>query len=76
MILVFNPQDFNLRGGKVNRSSAEGALVEAPQGAEKGGARPLPAGGGIWEGLDPCVRPLPQKFFIIWPQNGASWCGI
>ena len=66
--------DFSLRGGKVDRSSAEGALVEAPK---------APRGWGYGEGVPPLVGegseervdPLPRNFYYL-PQNGVFWCCI
>jgi len=58
--------DFNLRGGKVDRSSADGALAEALK-ARRGvgcdAARGCPP--PRWErGLERGLDPLPIKFFI------------
>ena len=40
MVSINGAADFSLRGGKVDRSSAEGALIEArAQGAERRGGR-------------------------------------
>jgi len=64
MIVVLCKGVARLRGGKVDRSSAEGALVEASKASGVGcgdGVSPSPPGKGLGRRLDP----VPRIFFII-----------